>query len=82
MEYNFDFPAFSKVSEDAKDLIRKIFVESETRLTISDILNSTWIKENAPNATNEPLNIDWSRIMNYSNLNLWGLGPIPNPQPP
>ena len=68
--YNFDFPAFSKVSEDAKDLIRQIFVDSERRPTISEILNSKWVKENAPNAISESLNIDWSKILKYSKLNL------------
>ena len=70
MTYNFDLPAFSRISEDAKDLIRQIFVDSEQRPTISDILNSTWVKENAPNASSESLNIDWGRIMKYSKLNL------------
>jgi calcium-dependent protein kinase len=70
IRYNFDLPAFSKISEDAKDLIRQIFVDSEQRPTISDILNSTWVKENAPNASSESLNIDWGRIMKYSKLNL------------
>jgi calcium-dependent protein kinase len=70
MKYDFDFPAFSKVSEDAKDLIRQIFVDSERRPTTSDLLNSTWVKENAPNASSESLNIDWSSIMKYSKLNL------------
>ena len=70
MEYNFDFPAFSKVSKDAKDLIRKIFVDSDRRPTISDILSSPWVKKNAPYSSNESLNIDWGRIMEYSKLNL------------
>ena len=70
MEYNFDFPAFSKVSEDGINLIKKIFVDKDRRPTISDILNSNWVKENAPNASSESLNIDWSRIMKYSKLNL------------
>ena len=70
MEYNFDYPAFSKVSDDAKDLIKQIFVDKDRRPTISDILNSNWVKENAPNASSESLNIDWSRIMKYSKLNL------------
>ena len=70
MDYSFDFPAFSKVSEDGKALIRKIFVDSSRRPTITDILNSTWVKENAPNASSESLNIDWGRIIKYSNLNL------------
>ena len=70
MEYNFDLPQFSKISEDAKDLIKQIFVDSDRRPTISDILNSTWVKENAPNASREFLNIDLSPIMKYSKLNL------------
>jgi calcium-dependent protein kinase len=70
MEYNFDFPSFSRISEDAKVLIRQIFVDSDQRPTISDLLNSTWVKENAPNSSSESLNIDWGRIMKYSKLNL------------
>ena len=69
-EYNFNLPIFKKISEDAKDLLRKIFVKTELRPTISDILNSTWVKENAPNASCESLNIDWGHIKKYSELNL------------
>ncbi len=70
IEYNFNLPIFSKVSEDAKDLLRQIFVNKDVRPTISDILNSTWVKENAPNASSENLNIDWGHIQKYSKLNL------------
>ena len=70
IEYNFNLPIFSKVSEDAKDLLRQIFVNKDDRPTISDILNSTWVKENAPNASSENLNIDWEHIQKYSKLNL------------
>ena len=70
IEYNFNFPIFSKISEDAKDLLRQIFVNYENRPTISDILNSTWVKGNAPNASSENLNIDWGHIQKYSKLNL------------
>ena len=70
IEYNFDLPIFSKISEDAKDLLRQIFVPYESRPTISDILNSTWVKENAPNSSSESLNIDWGHIQKYSKLNL------------
>ena len=70
IEYNFDLPIFSKVSEDAKDLLKQIFVSNELRPTISDILNSTWVKENAPNSSSENLNIDWGHIQKYSKLNL------------
>ena len=69
-EYDFNNPAFNKISEDAKDLIRSIFVDSKRRPNISDLLNTSWVKENAPNSTNENLNIDWKRVMKYSKLNL------------
>ena len=69
-EYDFNHPAFNKVSEDAKDLIRSIFVDSKRRPNISDILNTSWVKENAPNAGSDYLNIDWQKIIKYSKLNL------------
>ena len=69
-DYNFNLPIFSKISEDAKELLRQIFVNSEIRPTVADILNSTWVKENAPNASSESLNIDWGHIQKYSKLNL------------
>jgi calcium-dependent protein kinase len=70
MKYNFDLPQFSKISQDAKNLIRQIFVDRDNRPTIADVLNSTWVKGNAPNASSEFLNIDLSPIMKYSKLNL------------
>ena len=70
LEYNFNLPIFSKISEDAKDLLKQIFVNNENRPTISDVLNSTWVKENAPNSSSESLNIDWGHIQKYSKLNL------------
>ena len=48
MNYNFDIPAFEKISEDAKDLIKKILVKPDERPTIAEVLQSTWVKENAP----------------------------------
>ena len=32
MKYNYDLPAFEKISEDAKDLIKKILVKADERL--------------------------------------------------
>ena len=62
IDYNFNLPIFSKISEDAKELLKHIFVNNEIRPTVSDVLNSTWVKENAPNASSENLNIDWGHI--------------------
>ena len=69
-QYDFSNPLFNKISEDAKDLIKSIFIDSKRRPNISDILNTSWIKEKAPNAGSDFLYIDWKRIMKYSKLNL------------
>ena len=70
MKYTFNYPEFSKVSDEAKDLIRSILVESDKRPSIAEILDTNWIKANAPHSTEEVLNVDWMRIKKYSQLNL------------
>ena len=70
MKYTFDYPEFKKVSQDAIDLIKKILVPPEKRLSAAEILQTPWIKENAPNATGENLKQNWEHIEKYSKLNL------------
>ena len=70
MKYNFDYPEFKKVSQDAINLIKKILVGPEQRLSAAEILADPWIKENAPNATGENLKQNWEHIEKYSKLNL------------
>ena len=70
MKYTFDYPEFKKVSQDAIDLIKKILVPPEKRLSAAEILQTPWIKENAPNATGENLKQNWEHIERYSKLNL------------
>ena len=69
-EYNFNYKAFDKISDEAKNLISKIFVMPDERPSISELLNSNWIKENAPNSNNEISNIDFIQIKKYCKLNL------------
>ena len=69
MNYNFDIPAFEKISEDAKDLIKKILVKPDERPTIAEVLQSTLLKENIPHASKKFLAIDWGKIQKYSKLN-------------
>jgi calcium-dependent protein kinase len=45
-------------------------VAPEKRPSASDILNTSWIKENAPHSTGESLKDNWSHIQDYSKLNL------------
>ena len=70
MKYTFDYPEFKKVSHDAIDLIKKILVPPEKRLSAAEILQTPWIKENAPHATGENLKQNWEHIEKYSKLNL------------
>jgi calcium-dependent protein kinase len=70
MHYNFDYPEFKKVSQDAINLIKKILVSPDKRLSAGEILAEPWIKENAPNATGENLKQNWEHIEQYSKLNL------------
>ena len=82
MHYNFDYPEFKKVSQDAINLIKKILVSpdkrlsageilaDDKRLSAGEILADPWIKENAPNATGENLKQNWEHIEQYSKLNL------------
>ena len=70
LHYNFDYPEFKKVSQDAINLIKKILVSPDKRLSAGEILADPWIKENAPNATGENLKQNWEHIEQYSKLNL------------
>ena len=69
MKYSF-YPEFDKISEDAKDLIKSILVDKKKRPSAAELLETQWIKENAPNSKNEVLLIDWNHIKKYSRLNL------------
>ena len=70
IEYDFDYPEFDKISDDAKNLIKKIFVPLEKRPSISDILNNIWIKEKAPHSNGEIIDIELQQMQKYSKLNL------------
>ena len=70
MKYNFNYPEFQKVSQDAIDLIKKLLVPPEQRLSAAEVLATPWLKENAPNATGENLKQNWEHIEKYSKLNL------------
>ena len=66
MKYNFDLPVFETISDDAKDLIKKILVKAEDRPTTAEVLESPWVKENAPRASKKEIQVDWGHIKKYS----------------
>ena len=70
MKYNFNYSEFDVVSKDAKDIIKSILVEPKKRPSASELLNTPWIKENAPHATGESLKENWKNVQRYSKLDL------------
>lgn len=70
MKFDFNYPEFKNISQDAKNLIEKILVSPEVRPSAAEILNSSWIKDNAPNSTGQLLGANWGQIQRYSGLNL------------
>ncbi len=70
MQYDLNYKEFLNVSQDALDLIKSIFVPMEQRPSAYDLLNTKWIKENAPNSKNLSINVDWNHVKDYSHLNL------------
>lgn len=69
LSYHFNYPEWSKVSEDVKDLISKIFVDAKNRLTSQEVLEHNWVKHNAPNSTEECLKLEFDNILHYMNMN-------------
>ncbi len=67
---NITYEENISISENAKDLIKKILVKAEDRPTIAEVLQSPWVKENAPRASKKSLNVDWGHIQKYTKLNL------------
>jgi calcium-dependent protein kinase len=66
MKYNFNYPEFSQVSDQAKELINYILVDKNERPSIAQLLEHKWVKENAPHSTSQALNVDWMHIKKYS----------------
>ena len=46
----FPSPEWDDISEDAKNLIKKMCCPPNKRLTAEQVLNETWVKDNAPNS--------------------------------
>lgn len=53
--FDFDGEEWDDVSNEAKDLIKKLIAKPERRLTAQEALNHTWIKTLASSAKAEKL---------------------------
>jgi len=65
----FPSPEWDDVSDDVKILIKKMLSSPDKRLTAEQVLNETWVKDNAPNAGKALLPLKIDPFKNYSNSN-------------
>ena len=65
----FPSPEWDSISSDAKELIKKMCSPPNKRLTASQVLEETWVKDNAPNAGKTLLPLKIEPFKNYSNSN-------------
>ena len=65
----FPSPEWDDISEDAKNLIKKMCCPPDKRLTAEQVLQETWVKDNAPNSTKALLPMKKDGFKNYANSN-------------
>lgn len=65
LEYTFDIPEAKNLSSEVKDLIKRILVPAEKRLTIEEIMVHPWMTKPAPQTK---LTIDFKKMRNFSSF--------------
>ena len=65
----FPSPEWDDISEDVRVLIKKMCCSPDKRLTAEQVLNETWVKDNAPNSTKTLLPIKPDGFKNYAKSN-------------
>ena len=65
----FPSPEWDDVSDDVKKLVKKMCCSPDKRLTAEQVLNETWVKDNAPNGGKISLPIKPDGFKNYANSN-------------
>ena len=66
---SFPSPEWDNISEDVKELIKKMCCSVNKRLTAEQVLKETWVKDNAPNALKVKLPLKADTFKNYSKSN-------------
>ena len=65
----FPEDVFGSISEEAKDLIKKMLSPSDTRLTAAEVLKHPWVQLLAPNSSNEGLKFQPTTFKSYYSSN-------------
>ena len=65
----FPSPEWDGISEDVKELIKKMCTTPDKRLTAEQILKEKWVVENAPNSKNTLLPLKAEGFKNYADSN-------------
>lgn len=67
--YSFNYPEFKNVSSDAVDLLSKMLCDQEKRLTAQGVVDHRWIVNNAPQAKEKILSLNFENIQDYTSMN-------------
>jgi len=65
----FPSPEWDNISNDAKELIKKMCCSPDKRLTAEQVLNEVWVKDNAPNSNKALLPVMMDDIKKYAKSN-------------
>lgn len=65
MQYSLDIPQAKHLSEEVKDLIRKILVPADKRISVDDILTHPWMTKQLSSSS---LHLDFKKLKNFSNF--------------
>ena len=65
----FPSPEWDDISEDVKNLIKKMCCPPEKRLTAAQVLQDTWVKDNAPHSSSTLIPTKKDGLKAYANSN-------------
>jgi calcium-dependent protein kinase len=68
-KFSFPSPQWDKISDDVKDLIKKMLSDPADRLTAGQVLQHTWVVNQAPNSQDVVLSLSTDSLKNYKNAN-------------
>ena len=50
LQYNMDGPEWENISEGAKSLVREMLKKKDERITVSEILSNSWVRQSHEHA--------------------------------